>query len=100
MTREELARYGSSRLCDIPRIRLRDPTIIMRGAEIAVGQDPCSRNADELELLEWGQNPCTEAWKSIADLVHAWCGARRPVSFGNATLPSQARPYVVIWPRG
>jgi len=100
MTRAELARYGSMPLCEVPRIRLRDPTIILRGAELALGQDLCDWNADEVELVEWGANPCSESWKSIADLLHVWCGARRPVSFGNSTPPAQGGPWIVIWPRG
>lgn len=101
MTREELDRYGSMAVCDIPRIRSQvgqDPNIILRGSTWYRTATLCGWNADQLDLLEWGGDPCKEAWKSIADVLGLYCGPQRQSSlYGNA--PGRRKGYVVLWPR-
>jgi carboxypeptidase family protein len=112
MTREELDRFGSMALCDIPRIRSQvgaDPNIIMRGSTWLRNGNLCAYTADQLDLVEWGGDPCKEAWKSIADVLGLYCGPQRGVrlqasgsgsSRSIATvLPDRRKGYVVLWPR-
>ena len=102
MTREELDRFGSLALCDIPRIRMQagaDPNIILRGSTWFRNADLCAYSADQLDLVEWGQDPCKEAWKSIADILGLSCGPQRMAAL-YSTRPAQRKGYVVLWPRG
>ena len=102
MTREELERYGTMAVCDIPRVRSivgGAPSIIYRGNIWIRQADLCAFNADEIDLLEWGGDPCRESWKSIAAVLGVWCGPQRQTSlYGNA--PGKRSAYVVVWPRG
>jgi hypothetical protein len=104
MTREELARYGTMALCEIPRIRSqagRNPAVIMRGATWMRSATLCAWTADQVDLLEWGGDPCKEAYKSIAQVLSIWCGpsAGRMVPSLYATIPERRPGYVVVWPR-
>jgi hypothetical protein len=108
MTREELNRYGSMMVCDIPRIRAlyprgrgqmgEEPNIILRGSIWWRNASLCSWTADQLDLVEWGRDPCSEAWKSIAAVLNVWCGPQRQSSL-YAQTPGVRKPYVVVWPR-
>ena len=102
MTRKELERYGTMAVCDIPRVRSivgGDPNIIYRGNNWVRQASLCSFSADQLDLLEWGGDPCRESWKSIAEVLGVYCGPGRAFSlYGNA--PGPRKPYVVVWPRG
>ena len=109
MTREELTRYGTAALCDIARIRSQvyprsrnlmgeEPNIILRGATWWKNASLCGWNADQIDLVEWGTDPCKEAWKSIADLLGIYCGPQRQSSL-YAQTPGLRKPYVIIWPR-
>ena len=104
MTREELARYGTMALCEIPRIRSqagRDPAVIMRGATWMRSATLCAWTADQVDLLEWGGDPCKEAYKSIAQVLSIWCGPSPGRMFPSlyATIPERRPGYVVVWPR-
>lgn len=107
MTREELERYGTTALCDIPRLRVvvtsanPDPYILLRGVILQRNASLCAWSADEVDLLEWGADPCLEAAKTIASVLGLWCGPTRGQSFGNSgRQTSRRRPgYVVLWPR-
>ena len=109
MTREELTRYGSMALCDIARIRSQtyprgrstmgeEPNIILRGSTWWRNATLCGWNADQIDLVEWGIDPCKEAAKSIADILGIYCGPQRNPSL-YATTPGLRKPFVVIWPR-
>jgi carboxypeptidase family protein len=103
MTREELTRFGTMALCDIPKVRSivgRDPSIILRGTTWYRAASLCAWNADQIDLLEWGGDPCKEAWKSIAEVLSVWCGPApgRIISL-YAAPPGRRGGYVVIWPR-
>lgn len=102
MTREELQRFGTMALCDIPRIRAQagaDPDIILRGSTWFRNADLCAWSADQLDLVEWGPDPCKEAWKSIADVLGAYCGPQRMTSL-YARTPPKRKGYVVLWLKG
>jgi hypothetical protein len=102
MTRKELERYGTMALCDIPRVRSvvgDDPNIIYQGNNWVRSANLCAFSADQLDLLEWGGDPCRESWKSIAEVLGIYCGPQRQISlYGNA--PGRRKAYVVVWPRG
>jgi hypothetical protein len=102
MTRKELERYGTMAVCDIPRVRSivgEDPNIIYRGNNWVRQANLCSFNAADIDLLEWGADPCRESWKSIAEVLGIYCGPQRQSSlYGNA--PGKRKAYVVVWPRG
>jgi hypothetical protein len=102
MTRKELERYGTMAVCDIPRVRSivgDDPNIIYRGNNWIRQANLCAFSADQLDLLEWGGDPCRESWKSIAEVLGIYCGPQRQTSlYGNA--PGKRKAYVVVWPRG
>jgi hypothetical protein len=102
MTREELQRFGTMALCDIPRIRSQvgpEPNVVLRGITWYRNVDLCSWSADQLDLVEWGADPCKEAWKSIAEVLSMYCGPQRMTAL-YSTKPSQRKGYVVLWPRG
>jgi hypothetical protein len=110
MTRAELERYGSAPLCNIPRLasllrdrrgRLRgDPNILIRGSVWMKNADLCGWEADELDLVEWGDDPCAEVSKSIADRLLIDCGANPSRITGlNANVPSARVGWVSLWPR-
>jgi len=102
MTRKELERYGTMAVCDIPRVRSivgDDPNIIYRGNNWIRQANLCAFSADQLDLLEWGGDPCRESWKSIAEVLGIYCGPQRQTSlYGSA--PGKRKAYVVVWPRG
>jgi hypothetical protein len=102
MTREELQRFGTMALCDIPKIRSligSTPSIILRGSTWYRNADLCGWSADQLDLVEFGSDPCKEAWKSIADVLGTYCGPQRMTSLYARTPPKRGG-YVILWPRG
>jgi len=102
MTRKELERYGTMAVCDIPRVRSivgGNPSIIYRGNIWLRQANLCAFNADDIDLLEWGSDPCRESWKAIAAVLGVWCVTQRQTSlYGNS--PPKRSAYVVVWPRG
>jgi hypothetical protein len=110
MTRAELERYGSTALCDIARLRFgrsrpgqdTDPNILWRGVTWIKNASLCGWSADDLDLVEWGLDPCTEAAKTIADVMHVYCSGGRAQSI-YSTPQSMAMmgrgPWVALWPR-
>jgi hypothetical protein len=103
LTRAELERFGSLPLCDLPQLRQvgADPSIIVR-ATLWRNATLCAWTADEVDLLEFGPDPCREAFKTIAALLNIYCGPTRGQSAGySGGQTGMKRPgYVVIWPRG
>ena len=115
MTRAELARYGTTALCDIPRLRTivpptarrragtpaGDPNILLRGRTWIKFASLCGWSADEIDLVEWGPDPCREAAKTIAEAMGIYCGpaARVVTLYGEPPSLSGRGPYVVLWPR-
>jgi hypothetical protein len=96
MTRDELVRYGTTALCDIPRIRalVRDyPTVIMRGTDRLIGAELCGWSADQMDLIEWGGNACRVVG-GVAQAAGSGCGPR------GALSARQQSSFVILWPRG
>jgi hypothetical protein len=110
MTRAELERYGTASLCDIPRLRSlfrdqrgrprRDPWVLIRGSDWIQNATLCEWSADELDLLEWGDDPCSDVSKSIAYRLGVDCGANpRRITSLNGRVPLQQPGWVSLWPR-
>lgn len=102
MTRAELARYGTMPICEVPRVRSlvgEAPSVIMRGVHYMQNADLCAWTAEQLDLVEFGADPCRESWKSIADVLGVYCGPSRAVSL-YARVPGRRSAYVVLWPGG
>lgn len=100
---EDLRRYGSLPLCEVSRIRVRghpEPTILVDGhLRMPEGTTLCAWNADEVELVEFGDDACKDDSKTLAEILKIWCSGRRAASFGYST-PRRGDPgYVVIWLR-
>lgn len=96
MTRDELARYGTMALCDIPRIRalVRDQaSVVMRGTDLLFGADLCAWSADQMDLIEWGGNACRTVG-GVAQALGSGCGPR------GALRGRQQSGFVILWPRG
>lgn len=60
--------------------------------------DLCGWSADQMDLVEFGADPCREAWKSLADVLDVYCGATRRSSITARPYRGGAG-YVVLWPR-
>ena len=75
------------------------PSVILRGSSWFRNADLCGWSADQIDLLEFGANPCRESWKSIASVLGTYCGAERRSSL-TARRSSGGGGYVVLWPRG
>lgn len=116
----ELKRYGSLGLCDVFRIaaRVRRPedslTIIVNGTTVLEKRsvrDLCSWQAEEVELVEFGEDICRDVTRTLVDMLNVWCynfgGARRdfgdgsirPGEGGRIRTQRQSGPFVVIWER-
>lgn len=101
MTRVELERYGSTALCDIPRLRVRGhpyPSILIRGATEIKNASLCQWDAEQIDLIEFGDDPCRESAKSIASRLGIWCARTQKTLYG--TQPAARVGWVSIWPRG
>jgi len=110
LTRKELERYGTMSLCEIPRLatlfrdrrgRNRgDPSVLLRGTDWIKNASLCGWSADELDLVEWGEDPCSDASKSIPYRLGVDCGANpgRIISL-YATVPALRSAWVALWPR-
>lgn len=74
-TREELKRFGSIRLCDIPMVRALvgpDPEVILDGWRRF--PDACAWNADEVELLELPRGPSRRRGGPYSGVLRVWLG--------------------------
>jgi hypothetical protein len=102
ITGEELRRYGSLALCDVPRLRVRGwptPTIVVDGHMVMPeGATLCAWAADDVELVEFGDDPCRDASGTMVEILKGSCG-RRGASFGFGTARPARVGYVVVWLR-
>jgi len=110
MTRQELEVYGTASLCEIPRLRSLfrdrrgrargDPSVLLHGTDWIKNASLCGWSADELDLLEWGDDPCSDASKSIPYRLGVDCGANpgRIISL-YGTVPALRTAWVSLWPR-
>ncbi len=82
MTRQELERYRGLVLCNVPRFRTEipgfpTPYIVVDGhRRLSLGFDTCLWSTDEVELLEWGRDPCTETTGTVATQLGLICTVR------------------------
>jgi hypothetical protein len=109
----QLIRYGTLNLCEVNMIasKVRFPrdslTIIINGVSILERRsvnDLCSWRADEVELVEFGENLCRDASRTLVDLLQVWCwnytGKERGVlkeKERRIKTQRQGSPFVVIW---
>jgi len=108
----QLERYSSMPLCDVPRIRAEigrgDITILfsLNGvtAETTDVNRLCAWRTDEVELVEYGADPCRDVSGSIPEMMGIWCSARtrnipRSIRSGGTRIRAQAAgmPYVIVW---
>lgn len=105
-----LQRYGSLSLCEVNSVasKVRVPpdslTIILNGTFILTKRsvrDLCSWRADEVELVEFGENVCRDATRSLVDLLNIWCSNFTGKERGPRGKPIRTQPrgvpFVVIW---
>jgi hypothetical protein len=115
LTSTELQRYQSGGICDIPRIRDQVgrhssslTTLILNGTRVIKSFSVtalCIWRADEVELVEFGSDPCRDPSGSIAFLLGGiWCMGRRqsvPRSLqgtgSGVSGQGSGGSYVVIW---
>jgi hypothetical protein len=115
--REDLALRGPINVCDLPQLRstVGGPnnmiTLILNGTTIYRSipvRTLCSWRADEVELVEFGADLCTDVTRSLADLLNHFCpnfgrriGPPPRSSSGRGGAPSRVPvgPFVVLWER-
>lgn len=118
MTVPQMERYESMPLCDVPRIRAEigrgDITIFfsLNGvtAETTDVDRICAWRADEVELVEFGSDPCRDVSGTIPQMLGIWCQGRArnvPTSIsprsggigGGGRIRGQGAslPYVIVW---
>jgi hypothetical protein len=94
LSREELARFGSISLCDIPEIRSTagiEPIGIVDGWRTF--HNICSVRADEVELVEWGSDLCREPTGTAAAMFRTECTRLRTRTGARVRGPG----YVLVW---
>ena len=109
LTSSDMARIGAGSVCDLPQLKTEIgnsmTTVVLNGRTVYLEmpvEGLCAWRADEVELVEFGNNVCKEQTHTIADVMKIYCGplgARGPTSIipnGSNRLPG-AQSYVVIW---
>ncbi len=93
LTVQQVERYKSQPLCDVPRIRAeigRTDTILfsLNGvtAEATEIERLCGWRADEVELVEYGFDACRDVTGSIPQMLGIWCGGT-----GRINIPQNIR---------
>lgn len=116
LTPDELTRYGSQGLCEIPRIyamvgRFSTTTTVLLNGTTTLYNFPvsslCAWRADDISLVEFGADICADVTGTIAQGLSApaWCSGRTrnvPRSIGGGSSGrSRAQPsgtsYLIIW---
>jgi len=102
MTRSELERSDGRALCDIARIRAsirsEEPDVILNGVHVLRQWPLCGWNAEEIEMVEWGVDPCRDVTGTTAALLGVYCTGTRAQSM----MRGRAAPrngFVMIWTR-
>jgi hypothetical protein len=111
LTPDDLERYTSLGLCDVPRIKLevgRTTTLILNGMTVMRDfpvSSLCTWQADEVELVEFGPNICGDLTGTVAWILNvAPClGKGRRSVVPRSIVPAGQQPrysggsYVIIW---
>ena len=114
MTSQQLERYTSLPLCDLPRLqselgRDRNATIFISVNGVTTERlgdvnRLCAWRADEVELVEFGPDVCRDVTGSIPELFGVWCSGRsrnvpRSMVGSGQRIGTQAagQKYVIIW---
>ncbi|MDZ4674534.1 MAG: carboxypeptidase-like regulatory domain-containing protein, partial [Gemmatimonadota bacterium] len=113
---DDLRKRGPINVCDIPQVRSvigsdnASTTIIVNGTTVYRDMPVyslCSWHADEVEMVEFAWSVCSDATKTVADLLNVWCQGTsgrippprslsgRTGSMSGATSSS----FVIIWER-
>lgn len=106
MTSVDLERFGSVSVCDMPI--LNSVTRDRRGSTLGVVDgwqvtwSVCDFRADEVELVEWGDNVCADPTGVLGRMFRASClgrresgGIQRRGGAASRDLPG----YIIIWRR-
>lgn len=108
---DHLERRGSIPLCNMPPVQgmaRGSGTLILNGVTVIRGVDLrtllCAWRADEVDLVEFGTNPCRDLTGTIRDLVGPNCSGRnvpRSIMSGGGSLAGQrgGSLYVIVWER-
>lgn len=110
LTPSELTRRGNASLCDLPQVKSElgrlQTTLILNGATVYRDwpvASLCNWSVDDVELVEYGKDVCTEVTRTVAALLGAWCSARTrnvPRSInpaGSTRQPTTNRSYIILW---
>jgi hypothetical protein len=116
LTPDELTRYGSQGLCEIPRIfamvgRFSTTTTVLLNGTTTLYNFPvsslCAWRADDVSLVEFGADVCADVTGTIAQGLSApaWCSGRTrnvPRSIGGGSrgrsrAQSSGSSYLIIW---
>ncbi|MDZ4673947.1 MAG: carboxypeptidase-like regulatory domain-containing protein [Gemmatimonadota bacterium] len=111
--RDDLSKRGSIDVCDLPQLRstIGGPngtiTLIVNGTTVYRNMPVhslCSWRADEIELVEFGSNICTDVTGTVATLVGAFCSGFGRRIAPPRNLPGQSGrmggvegPFVLVW---
>lgn len=116
LTPNELTRFGSTGLCDVPQIRAElrsraDSTMVILNGAWVLGfmniRSLCAWGSDEVHLVEFGKDVCAEASHTIENLIpRMWCSGRNRAvtrslrgSGGRISTQQPGSSYIVIWER-
>jgi len=112
LMRDDLSLRGPMDVCEMPQIRsvVGGPnnfiTIIVNGIKVYRNMPVhtlCSWRVDEVEVVEFGPNPCTDVTGSVATLLGVTCprfGRRvAPPRAGRAVGGTDTGAFVVVWER-
>jgi hypothetical protein len=111
LTPDDLERYTALGLCDVPRIKLevgRTTTLILNGMTVMRDfpvSSLCTRQADEVEQVEFGPSICGDLTGTVTWLLNVppCLGKGRKSAVPRSIIPGnqQARysgsSYVIIW---
>jgi carboxypeptidase family protein len=117
LTPDDLSRYGSQGLCEIPRIfamvgRFGATTTVLLNGTTPLYEFPvsalCAWRADDISLVEFGGDVCADVTSTIGQAlsVPAWCSGRSrnvPRSMGGGATrrirgaESRGSSYIIIW---
>lgn len=109
---EHLERRGTVRLCDMPPVQgvsRGGGTLIINGVTVITTHDLravlCMWRADEVDLVEFGTNPCRDLTGTLRDVAgltcRGWASRTVPRSIMSGGTGGQRRdqPFVAIWER-